>query len=163
MAATIRSAATPYTSASANSRSREIWRSPRSYDAIEEGLNRPPERTVTCRRESDRPVRICRSTLPAAAAKSSYWSMRPSFPLAPQTTHGRSSAGWATDGSAVPVDPHGAPGELVFEERHVAVDHERDELLEARLRLPAELLSGLRRIATQGLDLRRPEVPRVDH
>ena len=44
----------------------------------------------------------------------------------------------------------------------VGADHLDHHLLEGGLRLPAELGLGLGRVAEQGLDLRRPEIPRID-
>src|SRR5918995_2601721 len=53
--------------------------------------------------------------------------------------------------------------ELPLEQGDVGVDHEVDQALERGLRLPAEHLAGLGRVAHQQVDLGGPEEPLVDH
>src|SRR4051812_37120161 len=50
-------------------------------------------------------------------------------------------------GSATLAHPHTAAGELVLELLDVGLDHDLDQVLERRLRRPAELLLGLARVA----------------
>ena len=56
-----------------------------------------------------------------------------------------------------------AGGSSLAQGSQVGVDHHADQLLEADLRLPAELLPGLRRIADEQVDLGRTEELLVDH
>src|SRR5918994_478912 len=53
--------------------------------------------------------------------------------------------------------------ELPLEQGDVGVDHEVDQALERGLRLPAEHLAGLGRVADQQVDLGGPEELLVDH
>src|SRR5580704_19532379 len=51
---------------------------------------------------------------------------------------------------------------LVTHRHEVGIDHLLDQLRERDLVAPAELLTGLRRVADQGFDLGRTEIARVD-
>src|SRR5258707_14069484 len=55
-----------------------------------------------------------------------------------------------------------SPRQLVVQQFDVRVDHQRHKLWKARRRTPAQHALRLRRIATQMVNLRRPEVARID-
>src|SRR3970040_658613 len=78
--------------------------------------------------------------------------------------------GWPsrdTGQSRVPAPPESITGTSIQPSRlfahapHVGIDHHRDELLEARLRLPPELRLRLRGVAEQHVHFRRAEKLRV--
>src|SRR4051794_361309 len=105
-----------------------------------------PERTIVTSAPS-----ACRSRTTALPRK----------PAPPVTVTARPSQ-CAGAGSATLARPHAAAGELILDDLHVGVDHDPHELLEGHLRLPAELLARLGRIAAQRVDLGRAVVLRVD-
>src|SRR4051794_3537463 len=86
----------------------------------------------------------------------------PRKPAPPVTVTGLPSQKAGVGSAMLLTHPDPAAGELVLEELDVVLDHDPDEVLELRLGLPAELLLGLARVAVQRVDLRRPQVPRIE-
>src|SRR6185312_11687156 len=71
---------------------------------------------------------------------------------------------WPATKTVLPFSSKGvlAIGDFAFRIFKIACDHLLHELGEARLRLPAELLPRLARIADQHIDLGRAEISRID-
>src|ERR1043166_5944551 len=71
---------------------------------------------------------------------------------------------WPATKTVLPFSSNGvlAIGDLAFRGLQIACDHFLHELPEARLRLPAELLPRLARIADQQIDLGRAKISRID-
>src|SRR3954469_20956683 len=86
----------------------------------------------------------------------------PRKPAPPVTVTGLPFQNEGVGSAMLLTHPDAATGELVLEQLDVVFDHDLHEVLERRLGLPAELLLGLAGIALQRVDLRRPQVARVE-
>src|ERR1700722_17846997 len=97
-------------------------------------------------------------------------SLRPTVSRSPcSRARGRTSAPptipvWPATNTVLPFSSNGllAIGNLVPCDRKVSCDHLLDELGEARLRLPAELLARLAGVADQKIDFGRAEIHGID-
>src|SRR5438552_6200126 len=71
---------------------------------------------------------------------------------------------WPATKTVLPFNSNAvlAIGDFALRGHQIACDHSLHELGEGRLRLPAELLPRLARIADQHIDLGRAEISRVD-
>src|SRR3954470_22032473 len=108
-----------------------------------------PETPAWSRRSSSRCATVSSSTSSRASRRT---NAAPTIPRSPATK---------TD---LPFSSNGifAIGNLSPGDRKIARHHFLDELLEARLRLPAKLLARLAGVADQEIDFGRTEIRRID-
>src|SRR4051812_23024887 len=104
--------------------------------------------------------RMTRESAPSSARRAV--TALPRKPAPPVTTapFPRQNSGEGSDPTL--TYSHRATGQLIFECLEVGIAHDLHELFEGHGRLPTELLAGLRRVSAQRVDLRGPEVARVD-
>src|SRR5689334_2969205 len=99
---------------------------------------------------------------PAPRSPSRAVTARPRNPAPPVTTTGLPLQNSAEGSDTALTDAYAAAGELVLERFQIRVAHDLHQLRERHRRLPAKLLVRLGVVTTERVDLRRPEISRVD-
>src|SRR6476620_6280767 len=111
----------------------------------------PAARVAAASRRSYSAERGTRTSAPSAAR--SRVTAVPRKPAPPVTTTALPVQNPAVGSAMLAAHADAAARQLVLEQLDVVLDHDPDEVLERRRRLPAQLLLGLRRVALERVDL----------